>query len=87
MVVRANETVAGMEKIQGTGENTQSSLEHASIQDGDGVAVAEETSKLVNQPAEVVVAKEKVADESVEPLPPQIVVIHEVESQRSRRGE
>jgi len=83
VVVQANETVAEIEKIQDSTGNTQSSLEYASTQDGDRVAVGAEPSKSVDKPAEIVVATEKVADELLESPLPQIAVIREVESQQS----
>ena len=83
VVVQVNETVADIEKIQDHTGNTQSSLEYASTQDEDRVAVDTESSKLVDRPAEVVVAKEKAADKPRESPLPQIVAIREVESQQS----
>ena len=83
VVVQVNETVADIGKIQDSTGNTQSSLEYASTQDEDRIAADTVPSRLVDQPAEVVVAKEKAADKLLESPLPQITAIREVESQQS----
>ena len=83
IVVQVNETVADIEKIQDPTVNTQSSLEYASTQGEDKVAVDVGPSKLVDQLANAVVAKEGVVDGPLKSPLPQIVAIHEVESQQS----
>ena len=83
VVAQVNETVADIEKIQDSTGNTQSSLEYASTQDENKVAVDTESSKLVDQSAKVVVAKEKATDRPRESPLPQIATIRDVESQQS----
>jgi hypothetical protein len=83
VMVQASETVAEIDKAQDSTGNTQSSLEYASTQDEGKVAVDTESSKLVDQPAEVVVTKEEAANKPPGSPLPQIAVIPEVESQQS----
>ena len=82
VAVQVNDTVADVEVVQDLTKDTQSSLEYASTQEEDKVAVVVEPQKSTDKPAGVVITTEKVADEHPSPLP-QIVAIREVESQRS----
>ena len=79
VVVQVDQTVADIEKDQDHTGNTQSSLEYASTQDENMVAVDAEPQNLVDKPPEVVVAM----GEPLTSPHPQIAVIPEVESQQS----
>jgi len=83
IMVQVNETVADIEEIRDSAENTQSSLEYASTQDDDRVVVGAGPSTSVDKFAEAVVVTEKVADEPLASPLPQIAAIPEVESQQS----
>jgi len=83
VVVQVNETVADIENVQDHTGNTQSSLEYASTQDENRVAVTAEPQNLADKPPEVVVMTGEAADELQTSPHPQIAVIREVESQQS----
>ena len=70
VVVQVKETVAEVEKVQGSAGNTQSSLEYASTQDESRVVVDADPPKSVDKPTDVVVVTEKADDGPPElPLP------------------
>ena len=83
IVVQVNETVANIEKVLDHTGNTQSSLEYASTQDENRVAVDAEPQNPVDEPPEVVVAMGGATGEPLTSPHPQIAVIREVESQQS----
>ena len=83
VMVQVNETVADIENVQDHTGNTQSSLEYASTQDENRIAVDAEPQNLVEKPPEVVAVTVGAASEPQTSPHPQIAVIREVESQQS----